>query len=52
MNIFELRMLRAALKQGLRDSSEWLTQAEIDNILDQIIKLTKIIDELEGKNRH
>lgn len=51
MNIFELRMLRAALKQGLRDGSRWLTHAEIDSILDQIIKLTKIINELEGKDK-
>jgi len=36
MNLYQLRMLRAALKQGLQDRSEWLTQQEVDKILDQI----------------
>ena len=49
MNLSQLRLLPAALKQGLKDRSEWLTQQEIDKILDQIIKLTKINDELEQK---
>jgi flagellin-specific chaperone FliS len=51
MNIFQLRMLRAALRQCLRDRSDWLTENEIDKILDQISKLTKIIDELDRKDK-
>ncbi|NIJ55023.1 hypothetical protein [Dyadobacter arcticus] len=49
MDLFQWRMLRAALQQGLRDNWKWLTADEIDKILDQVSKLTKIIDLLEGR---
>lgn len=49
MNLFELRMLRAALKQALRDQSEMLTPRQIDEILEQISRLTKVIDKLEKR---
>lgn len=42
-------MLRAALKQALRDRQTELTEREIDEILDQINTLTKLIEELEKK---
>ncbi|SDD83323.1 hypothetical protein SAMN04487996_102299 [Dyadobacter soli] len=47
MNLFELKMMRAALRQALSDRSEMLSQEEIDKILDTILLLTKLIDELE-----
>ncbi|PSL30120.1 hypothetical protein CLV60_10462 [Dyadobacter jiangsuensis] len=47
MNLFELRMLRAALKQMLRDQADNMTAEEIDQILDHISRLTKVIDEME-----
>ncbi len=49
MNLFELRMLRAAFKQMLRDQAEKMTIHEMDKILDHISRLTKVINELERK---
>lgn len=49
MNLFQLKMLRAALRQSLRDQSEVLTEEEINQILDQISTLTKLIQRLEEK---
>lgn len=47
MDVFQFKMLRAALKQALRDQQDELTEREIDKILDQINTLTKLIEELE-----
>lgn len=44
MNLFELRMLRAALKQALRDQGEMLIPRQIDEIPEQISPSTKVID--------
>jgi hypothetical protein len=49
MDLFTLRMRRAVLRQLLRDRSEWMSQEEIDKILDQISLLTTIIKLLEKK---
>ena len=49
MNIFSLRMQRAALRQILRDQSKEMTQQKIDEILDQIVLLTELIELLEKK---
>lgn len=49
MDAFQFKMLRAALKQALRDRENKLTEREIDKILDQINTLTKLIEELEKK---
>lgn len=51
MDLFTLRMRRAALRQLLRDRSEFLSQEEIDKILDQINLLTTII-ELSEQNKN
>jgi hypothetical protein len=50
MDVFQLRMVKAALQQALRDRLDWLTQKEVDEILDQISTLAKIIEELERKH--
>lgn len=47
--IFNIRMQLAALRQLLRDRSEVMTNEEKDLILDQIIKLTNLLNELEQK---
>ncbi|MCF2447749.1 hypothetical protein L0657_27590 [Dyadobacter sp. CY345] len=47
MNLFTIRMRRAALRQLLRDRSEWMSQKEIDKILDQINLLTTLIEIME-----
>lgn len=47
MNLFELKMMRAALRQALQDRSESLSQEDIDRILDTILLLTELIDKLE-----
>ena len=51
MDEFELRMLRAALKQALRDRSHEMSQDDIDRVLDQILKLDKQIEEHEKLRR-
>lgn len=38
----------AALKQMLRDRSDTMTQSEINDALDRISVIQKVIDELEG----
>lgn len=48
MDEFDLRMLRAALKQALRDRSDKLSQEEVNQILDQILKLDKQIEDHEN----
>lgn len=48
--IFNARMKLAALRQFLRDRSQDLTEDEIDEILDEISKLTELIEILE-KNK-
>jgi hypothetical protein len=40
-------MMRAALKQTLRDQSESMTSEEIDKMLDLILQLTELINDLE-----
>lgn len=47
MDLFALRMRRAALRQLLRDRANWMSQKEIDEVLDQINLLTTIIELLE-----
>ncbi len=47
--IFNTRMRIASLRQRLRDSNEWLTEDERNAILDLIIKLTRLLEELEKK---
>ena len=47
--IINIRMQLAALRQLLRDRSEEMTETDKNLVLDQIIKLTKLIDELEKK---
>ena len=47
MKLFQLKMMRAALKQALRDQSAPLSPKEIDKILDLILLLTELIDDLE-----
>lgn len=47
MTLFELKMMRAALKQALKDQSESLSREEVDKILDTILLLTELINELE-----
>ena len=47
--IFNIRMQLAALRQLLRDRSEEMTESEKNLILDQIIKLTNLLNELEKK---
>lgn len=49
MIIFHLRMKLAALRQFLRDRQMNLTEREIDAILDQIRKITDILEELEKR---
>lgn len=49
MNVEQLRMRRAALRQALRDLAESLTPEQIDDLLDQINRLTEIIEILEKK---
>ncbi len=49
MDLFDLRMRRAALRQLLRDRSEWMSQEEIDKILDQINLLTTLIEILKKR---
>jgi len=51
MDLFSIRMRRAALRQLLRDRSDWMTQQEIDTILDQINLLTTVIEMLEKGNK-
>lgn len=48
--IIHIRMQLAALRQLLRDRSEEMTETDKNLILDQIIKLTKLVDELEKKS--
>lgn len=43
-------MQLAALRQLLRDRSEEMTESEKNLILDQIIKLTNLLNELEKKS--
>lgn len=45
--IINIRMQLAALRQALRDLSEKMTEAEKNLILDQIIRLTQLLKELE-----
>lgn len=47
--IFNTRMRIAALRQRLRDSHEGLTEDERNAILDLIIKLIRLLEELEKK---
>ncbi|WP_211221701.1 hypothetical protein [Spirosoma panaciterrae] len=47
--IFNIRMQLAALRQLLRDRSSEMTEEEKNLILDQIIKLTSLLTELEKK---
>jgi hypothetical protein len=51
MEIFHLRMLIAARRQALRDCSDTMTQKQIDEILDQITMLTKLLEDLEDKRK-
>ena len=46
---FNLRMRIAALRQFLRDQSEFLAEKEIDEVLDQIDRLTKLLKKLEKR---
>ena len=48
--IFNIRMQLAALRQFLRDRSIEMTEKEKDLVLDQIIKLTRLLSELEKSN--
>lgn len=48
--IIHIRMQLAALRQLLRDRSEEMTETDKNLILDQIIKLTKLLNELEKKS--
>ena len=43
-------MRRAALRQLLRDRVDWMSQEEIDEILDRINILTALIELLEKKD--
>ncbi len=52
MDLFNLRMRRATLRQLLRDRSEWMSQEEIDMLLDQINLLTTVIEALEKKDKN
>ena len=45
--IFNARMQIAALRQLLRDRSEVMSEADKNLILDQILRLLKLIEELE-----
>ncbi|GAB4018610.1 hypothetical protein GCM10028773_18850 [Spirosoma koreense] len=45
--IFNIRMQLAALRQLLRDRSDEMTDVEKNLVLDQIIKLTNLLNELE-----
>lgn len=47
MNLFQLKMMRAALKQALRDQANSLSTEEINKILDTILLLTELINDLE-----
>jgi hypothetical protein len=47
MDLFHLKMLLAARRQALRDMSNQMSQEEIDKLLDQIVVLTKLIEQLE-----
>ena len=49
MDIIALRMRRAAIRQLLRDRLDWMSQEEIDKLLDQINLLTELIELLEKK---
>lgn len=49
MTIFHLRMLLAARRQILRDMSHQMSEDEVNKLLDQIVVLTKLIEELENK---
>ncbi len=47
--LFNLKMRIAALKQFLRDRSEHLAEKEIEEVLDQIDRLIKLLGKLEKK---
>ena len=49
MDVFSLRMQRAALSQMLRDRSDDMSQEQIDEVLDQINLLTELIELLEKR---
>ena len=45
--IIEVRMRLASLRQWLRDQSEEMTEEKKNMVLDRIIKLTRLLNELE-----
>lgn len=49
MDVFSLRMQRAALRQMLRDRSDDMSQEQIDEVFDQINLLTELIELLEKR---
>jgi hypothetical protein len=48
--IFNLKMKIASLKQFLRDASDELTEDEINEILDEILKYEQLLEIIKADN--